>query len=113
MIQTKKVLGTLGLAKKAGDVVSGEFMTEKAIREGVAKLVIVAADASDNTKKKFRNSCTYYKVPYVEFADKDTLGNAIGNEFRASLAVTNSGFATSLGKKLELEVTKYGKNENL
>ena len=51
MVQIRKVLGSLGLAMKAGDVVSGEFMTEKAIREGIAKLVIVAEDASGNTKK--------------------------------------------------------------
>ncbi len=35
MVQIRKVLGSLGLAMKAGDVVSGEFMTEKAIREGL------------------------------------------------------------------------------
>ncbi|MCH5252353.1 MAG: ribosomal L7Ae/L30e/S12e/Gadd45 family protein [Lachnospiraceae bacterium] len=98
---------------KAGDVVSGEFMTEKAIRDGMAYLVIVAEDASANTKKKFSNSCAYYKVPYKEFGDKNMLGNAIGKEFRASLAITDSGFATSIGKNLELEVTKYGKNENI
>lgn len=113
MIQIKKVLGTLGLAMKAGNVVSGEFMTEKAIRDGMARLVIVAADASANTKKKFRDSCKYYRIPYAEFGDKDTLGNAIGKEFRASLAITDKGFATSIGKNLELEVTKHGKNENI
>ena len=56
MVQIRKVLGSLGLAMKAGDVVSGEFMTEKAIREGIARLVIVAKDASGNTKKKFADS---------------------------------------------------------
>ena len=38
---------------------------------------------------------------------------AIGKEFRASLAVLNKGFAKSIGKNLDLEVTKYGKNENI
>jgi len=113
MIQSKKVLGTLGLAMKAGNVVSGEFMTEKAIRDGSARLVIVAEDASDNTKKKFSDSCKFYKVAYAEFGDKDMLGNAIGKQFRASLAVTDKGFATSIGKNLNLEVTKHGKNENI
>lgn len=113
MIQSKKVLGTLGLATKAGKVVSGEFMTEKAIRDKSAELVIVAVDASKNTKKKFSNSCAFYKVPYAEFSDKITLGNAIGKEFRASLAVTDRGFAASMGKNLELEVTEHGKNENI
>jgi ribosomal protein L7Ae-like RNA K-turn-binding protein len=113
MINNKKVLGTLGLAMKSGHVVSGEFMTEKAIRDGSARLVIVAGDASDNTKKKFSDSCKFYKVAYALFGDKDMLGNAIGKQFRASLAVTDKGFAASIGKNLNLEVTKYGKNENI
>ena len=113
MVQIRKVLGSLGLAMKAGDVVSGEFMTEKSIREGIARLVIVAKDASGNTKKKFADSCKFYQVAYAEFGDKDTLGKAIGKEFRASLAVLNKGFAKSIGKNLDLEVTKYGKNENI
>ena len=76
MIQSKKVYGTLGLAMKAGKVVSGEFMTEKAIRDGMASLVIVAEDASANTKKKFKDSCSFYHVPCAFFGDKDTLGKA-------------------------------------
>ncbi len=113
MKNNHKVLGTLGLAMKAGDVVSGEFMTEKAIRDGSAYLVIVAEDASANTKKNFSDSCKFYQIPYLEFGDKDTLGNAIGKQFRASLAVTDKGFATSIGKNLNLEGTKYGKNEDI
>ena len=59
MVQIRKVLGSLGLAMKAGDVVSGEFMTEKAIREGIERLVLVAKDASGNTKKKCADSCHF------------------------------------------------------
>ena len=113
MIQNRKVLGTLGMAMKAGEVVSGEFMTEKAIRDGQARLVIVAEDASDNTKKKFSNSCHFYHIPYTEFGEKEALGKAIGKQYRATVAVTDAGFAKSLSKKLDLEVTKYGKNENI
>ena len=113
MVNEKKIWGTLGLAMKAGSVVSGEFMTEKSIRNQRARLVIVAENASANTKKKFSDSCHYYGVPYVEFGDKDALGNAVGKPFRASVAVTDKGFATSIGKNLNLEVTEYGKNEDL
>ncbi len=47
----------LGMAAKAGKVASGEFMAENAVKSGEAALVIVAEDASDNTKKKFSNMC--------------------------------------------------------
>ena len=103
MVQKNKVLGTLGLAMKSGNVVSGEFKTEQAVRSGTAKLVIVAEDASGNTKKKFSNSCSYYHVPIAVFEKKEVLGNAIGKRYRASLAVLDRGFASSIRKNLNLE----------
>ena len=66
-------------------------------------MVIVAGDASDNTKKKFRNMCEYYRVPICFYADKDTLGHAMGKEFRASLAVLDTGFAKGIMKHLDTE----------
>ena len=41
-----KVLSMLGLSAKAGNIASGEFSTEKAVKEGKAHLVIVAGDVS-------------------------------------------------------------------
>jgi ribosomal protein L7Ae-like RNA K-turn-binding protein len=91
----------LGLATKAGKLVSGEFMVENAIKDFSAKLVILATDCSDNTKKKFRDRTTYRNVPYYEFSDKDELGRCIGKEFRACVAITDEGFATTLIGLLE------------
>ena len=56
-----KIFSSLGLATKAGKTQSGEFSTEKSVKSFKAFLVIVAEDASDNTKKMFTNMCTYYK----------------------------------------------------
>ena len=95
-----KVLGLLGLAEKAGKVRSGEFSTEKAVKSGKAGLVIVSEESSDNTKKMFRNMCTYYKVPIGYFGTKDELGHAMGKEMRASLAVTDTGLAGAIQKQM-------------
>ena len=95
-----KVLGLLGLAEKAGKVRSGEFSTEKAVKSGKAGLVIVSEESSDNTKKMFRNMCTYYEVPYFEFGSKEELGHATGREMRASLAVQDAGFSEAMKKQL-------------
>jgi len=86
---------------KAGKVVSGEFSTENAIKGGQASLVIVSTEASDNTKKKFRNMCTYNKVPIYFYGTKIELGSAMGKEFRASLAVLDIGLAKVIEKNLE------------
>lgn len=96
-----KVLSLLGIATKAGGVVSGEFSTEKALKEEKAYLVLVAADASSNTKKHFSDMCSYRGVPYYTYADKEQLGHYIGKEFRASLAVTNAGLAKAMIEKLD------------
>lgn len=96
-----KALSMLGIATKAGKTVTGEFATEKAVKEGTASLVIVAGDASDNTKKKFKNMCDYYQVTIKVFADKVALGNACGKEFRASLAVTDVGLANAVVKQID------------
>lgn len=100
MIQNK-ALSMISLATKAGKTVSGEFCTEKEVKTGRAALVIVAGDASENTKKKFRNMCDYYHVPIYFYEDKDTLGHAMGKEFRASLAVLDVGFAEGIMRHLD------------
>ena len=96
-----KILSLVGLATRAGKTASGEFCTEKEVKTGRAALVIVAGDASENTKKKFRDMCEFYKVPIYFYGDKDTLGHAMGKEFRASLAILDEGFAKGMRKHLE------------
>lgn len=100
-----KILSLIGLATKAGKTVSGEFCTEKEVKTGRAALVIVADDASANTKKKFQNMCDFYEVPICFYKDKDALGHAMGKEFRASLAVLDEGFAKGIIKQLKTEET--------
>lgn len=99
-LKQDKVLSLIGLATKAGKVVSGEFMTEKETKSGRAALVIVAGDSSENTKKKFQDMCEFYKVPIYFYGDKDTLGHAMGKELRASLAILDEGFANGIRKHL-------------
>lgn len=95
------VLRMVGIATKAGKVASGEFMTENAVKSGIASLVIVAEDASENTKKKFQNMCEFYETPIRIYGIKDDLGHAMGKEFRASLAITDEGLAKAILKKMD------------
>ena len=94
-----KVLSMFGIAAKSGSVVSGEFSTEKAVKEGRA------GDSSDNTKKMFSNMTDFYEVPMYIYSDKETLGHCIGKEFRASLAIVNEGLAHSVEDKLKQTIT--------
>lgn len=95
-----KVLSLIGLAMKAGKIKSGEFATEKAVKSGVAHMVIVAESASENTKKKFGNMCLYYEVPIYFYGEKEELGRALGKEFRASLAIVDENFTKAIIKEM-------------
>lgn len=95
-----KAFSYIGLGVKSANVVCGEFMTEKAVKEGKACLVIIAEDCSDNTKKKFTNMCDFYEVPLYVFATKEELGHAMGKEMRASLAFIDQGLARAVEKQL-------------
>lgn len=103
MINKDKVLSMVGLATRAGKVASGEFSTEKAVKSHRAHLVLIAEDASDNTKKMFTNMCAFYQVPIRIYGTKETLGRAMGKELRASLALLDRGFAGSVLKLINPE----------
>lgn len=96
-----KILSLLGLAARGRNLVSGEFSTEKAVKEGKAALVIVSRDASCNTQKMFTNMCAFYKTPLYFYASGEALGRSIGKEMRASVAITNPGMAANIIKHLE------------
>ncbi len=102
MDNRQKILNLIGLTAKAGKARSGEFSTEKAIKEGKARLVIVSEEASSNTRKSFTDMCAYYKVPVCCFGGKDELGHAMGKEMRASLAVTDEGLAKAIVTQMNI-----------
>ena len=93
---TDKALSMIGLATKAGKIASGEFAVESAVRKGKACLVIIASDASDNTKKSFNDMGAYYHVPVYIYGTKESLGTHTGRGYRASLAVLDAGFGKSI-----------------
>ncbi len=95
-----KILNMLGLAKKAGKVTTGEFLSEKSIKSGESKLIIIACDTSDRGKKSITDACKYYNVEYIEYADKESLGRITGSKARAVVSVNDSGFKEAILKKL-------------
>jgi ribosomal protein L7Ae-like RNA K-turn-binding protein len=90
---TNKVYGMIGLATRAGKVIAGDEQCHKLIRLGRKALIIVAEDASENTKSKFLNACEHYGVNIKFYGTKEQLGKTIGKENRASIAVLDKNFA--------------------
>ncbi len=100
------ILSLLGIAAKARKVVSGESMTEQAVKESRAYLVVVAKDASENTKKLFRDKCKFYETAIVFYGSRESLGHCIGKTFRASLAIVDEGLAQAVQKKIAQQTTE-------
>ncbi|TCP30293.1 LSU ribosomal protein L7AE [Scopulibacillus darangshiensis] len=86
----------LGLAQRAGKVVSGEETVMRVVRQKKAIIVILSEDASERTKKTITNKCAYYQIPLRTVPNREELGHAIGQPSRVLAAVTDTG----LGNKL-------------
>ena len=104
------ILSFLGLARRGNTLVMGEEPVGAAARAKDARLILVAKDAADNTKRRaghFAESgdCILLSLPY----EKDDLGSALGRSSVALLALTDIGFANALAQKLKvLDEDTYG-----
>ena len=100
MESREKIFGLLGLAARARKVASGGFMTEHSVKSGKSHMVLLSAEASDNTKKKFTKMCAHYKLPIYLFGTRDELGHSIGQESRICLSVDDAGFAKAIRERM-------------
>ena len=101
-----KVLQFLGLAMKSGKIVSGEQAVQSALKNKKCSLLIVARDATENTKKRMIQSAVFSGIPYLQWGEKEALGRALGKADRSSVAVCDAGFAkkiSSLCQENEIE----------
>ena len=99
MMQISKKLRMLGLATRAGKVITGIDMCEKAVKQKKAKLIIIALDAAESTKKEFLKS----GLPYVTVENKEILGKFTGKEYRSVCVVCDTGFAKAIQESEESE----------
>ncbi len=91
-----RIHSLLGLAMRAGKLVSGEDATMLDLKKGKLNLVIVASDASNNTKKLFNDKSSFRKVNCIEFSTKTDLGMCLGKDFRAVIGIKDVGLATKI-----------------
>ncbi|MCR5674287.1 MAG: ribosomal L7Ae/L30e/S12e/Gadd45 family protein [Lachnospiraceae bacterium] len=110
----KKIYGLLSLCKKAGKCKSGELQLLESIKAEEAKLVLIAQDASENSKKRLRDKCDYRRIPWRMFGDREKLGEAIGVGERAGVAVTDAGFAKAVLERMDAarKGESNGKDQN-
>ena len=93
------VLSSLGLIRKAGHLIYGSDAVTDAVRNGKANIVIVACDASDNTKKRVSDKSNTYGVRYEEIPfTRAEIGQALGKPSCACAAICGDDFASLFDK---------------
>ena len=91
-----EVLRLLGLARRAGAVVPGTEAARRAVRQGKARLILMAGDASSVQLKKLRKTLGDRPIPQAILGDRAALGAAIGRAPVSAVAVTADEFALRL-----------------
>lgn len=89
-----KLLNLIGLAKKAGKLEVGEEPAGAAARSKHARLILIASDAADNTRRRALHfgeagECICLEIPPT----KEDLGRALG---RTSCALLGAGRTSAL-----------------
>ncbi|MBR2474573.1 MAG: ribosomal L7Ae/L30e/S12e/Gadd45 family protein [Clostridia bacterium] len=101
MSGAQKIMSLIGIAKKAGKVISGTDMAVESVRSGrknSVKLLVVACDASRNTLKRIDNTSAYYQIPVIKLdSDKAELARITGHSSTLSvIGITDTGFAKAM-----------------
>ncbi len=96
----QKILNLVGLAQRAGRLVSGEEFVVEAIRKQRVKLVFLANDAAGNLSKKITDKSKTYQVEVVTAFSTLELSAAVGKA-RKVLAVTDAGFTKKMRSIME------------
>ena len=91
----KRSLEAIEIAKKKK--VLSRSLQVKSIAANETKLVVIANDASANTKKKITDKCHFYHVDYFIVDENiETISKAVGKNNRVALGITNQGFAKKI-----------------
>ena len=86
-------LGLLGLCKKAGRMVSGDYACRDALSKGKTYVILLASDASEHLKRSYKGLCRDYGIPCLQYVTKAEIGRACGRETAAVISINDEGFS--------------------
>ena len=105
---TERLLNTLGLVRKAGDVVAGHTKVMKAFDGGELGIVINATDAAQNGCEKIFSRARRLQVGCARAFASETLGAAIGRGATMHVAVRAGASAARIWREL-LTLNAFGR----
>ncbi len=95
----QKALNLLGLAMRAGRLVSGTETVIADLNKEQIKIIILASDLHENSLEKVERAARKKKIAIINSFTAAELEHAIGKK-RKVLGLTDSGFSKALLKRI-------------
>ena len=96
---TDRLLGLLGLARRAGKLEIGEALTAETVAAGKARAIFLASDIGEATRRKVlrhEERVPVFTMPH----DKETMGASLGFPGCAVCCLTDVGMARAAAEQL-------------
>ena len=107
-VATRRLLDLLGLAARAGQVVTGTEAVRGGVREDKLRRVILASDAAPTQRKKLEPLLIARGVPYHSMFTQAELGAAMGRAPVSAVGLGDANFARRAGELLASIPTRRG-----
>jgi hypothetical protein len=113
-IMQKRILSYIGLANKAGQIISGGSLVCDAIRGGHKPgLVLIAVDVSEAIGEKIELLAAVHRIVCFRVMNKDEFGAILGKAPRSTVAIKAGGFVAHLTNEIERYSNFLGEVQNL
>jgi len=103
MRRTRNPMALLGMARRAGALAYGTGSARRALKEGRARLILFAQDASETQREKVMKLLRHGRTPRATLGTREALGAAVGSAPVSAVAVTDREFAKELMARLGLK----------
>lgn len=97
---SQRIVGLIGIARKAGSTVTGTSMLQTVIARGEICFLIVAEDAAEGSVGKMTRLADQYGVVWARFSTQDLLGQIAGRESRNCVGIKDKQFAEILALEI-------------
>lgn len=89
-----KIYSMLGIARKGGKISIGYDVTCLDVQKNNSILVMIASDASEKTKKNIQYVCDKYNSKYIEYGEKELLGQCLGKKMVSVLSINDENIVS-------------------
>jgi uncharacterized protein len=92
----------LGMAQKAGAVVSGATLLQQALAHNRVHYVVLAEDIAASRAEEYRSRCIQLGIPWTTLFSKVELGQFLGKPSRSAIGLSEPRFCQLLQTNVDL-----------